>query len=81
MFEGLDKNGDGYKDSTAYHAIIRASLDESRRDQKVDEFVKELYKLCDKNDVSIVGNVTIKVKNKNGINKVLLDSRNDKRRE
>lgn len=79
MFNGYEKNGSGYNDSTAYHAIVRATLDESRRDKKVEDFTKEIYELCKKNNITILGDIRVKVGRKNGITKVHLDNRTNKK--
>lgn len=73
--ENLIKNGSGYKDKTAYDAMVNIILDDFK-----NNFTKDLYKLCEKYNVNIFGKVTTKFKNDN-INKkciIYLDNTNNK---
>ena len=75
MFEGLERNGSGCIDLTAYHAIINAALDESRIDKKIDYFVNDLYEVCKKHNIFINGDVDIRFKKDNKNRKIKLDNR------
>lgn len=63
-FDDLRKNGSGYMDLTAYHAIMHVLKEQSNDEIMLNNFEKDLKKLLNKYQLKAVGEIQIKYKNK-----------------
>ena len=59
--DNLRRNKSGYIDNTAFKAISNVHIEESNDDIYINNFIKDIYRICDRYEIDISGSINLKL--------------------